>query len=581
MADLKLKIKILTPSSTADKPPVMVVSEVEASFLKLLEEIRKVHPTVSLTIKESYISKYHYLLEMRKRVKATAVTALKNEGAAVPAVMSTITAGEVPSASAFTEIEGFFNATLTGFAQRQSKPVASLFEPPLAIPYTAFISSSVQVASLLGQPAAGFAEQMGQVPIDSPSTFVFDTPTDNLATDPRRTGRVIFVNEADTIKRADIQEFILNNGPLYGLVPYGNSGLYYYGLEKLKTLTSGKNPVEVIRVIAKFVTQNVNLSNVNITAAQIGSSTFNPIPPPPAATSLGEGTLSYTYPNGDRCSLVTYGRRKVHMHTGREPQFRKHTPERIVLHHTAGWGQDAAGTVEYVGRCLAATAETANQFDPPAPEDRWYEKQDGVQGWWGRSGIHYAVDGNGNVAAGIPEDVESVHANAWQGGDIGIEIGLPGMLSGQPGNLYTSALEKYYTGPVPGTTNFGVTRSPYIQNWEIIDLGFAYGDSNYRYTVEFTDIQITALENLLRSILGRYPNIANKITGRNQWIDVWGLNGKPVPGSTSNKARYLAGSGRNSYGIVTHATGNNPGHDDTVCTPKIVAMLNRLGYNEG
>jgi hypothetical protein len=583
---------VLVASNTTDKAPVLVVNEVEASFLKLVEEMKKEHTTVALTVKESYISKYHYLLELRRKLISGTVDAMRTENKIIPPIMSAYSAGENLSGSAFTEIEGFFNTTLKEYATSKGLlSINSFFDPPLSFGVKAIISSSAQVNSALG------ITNTGQEQVDDPPTFVMVPPHPYPLTDPRRSGRVLFVNEPDILKRADIQEFILNNGPLYGIVPYGNSGLYYYGLDKLKQLTNGKSPTEVIRVIAKFVTQNVDLTNVTVTSALIGQSTFNPVPPPPATIPLGASQLAYTYPADPnatnslvregkaRCSLVTVGNRKYYMHTGTEPQFSKHTPERIVLHHTSGWGEDAFGSVLTVNKCLAATAATANDYSPAINSKYWRENQNNaVPEWWPVSGIHYATDGNGNVAAGIPEDVYSVHANNWNNGGIGIEIGSPGMLTGAPGNLYWSTGERYYRGSVPGTTNFGIAQSPYIQNWQIIDLGFAYGDSDSRYTVEFTDVGISALETLLKNILTRWPNIASKIAGRNQWVDVWGLSGKPALGSTSNKAAYRAANGdpnRNTYGIVIHATGNAAGHDDTVPTPKLVAMLNRLGYNEG
>ena len=573
MADIKSRLRVITPSSNIEQAPTLVVNEVEASFLKLVEEIKKVNSNVNLTIKESYISKYHFFLQKRKYLKPSVLEEMKKASITVPASL-TPTAGETPTAQAFTEIETFFTTTLPNYATSKGSSVYTFFDPPIQNTKFAYLSSSAQI-QLNGAPPAA-AAPIAPVPI-----FESDVPSGSTlapSQDPRRSGRIIFVNEKDVMKNADVREVILNKGPLYGLIPYGNTGLYYYGINKLKELTRGKSSIEVIRIIAKFLPSSIPYQNINITADAINASTFNPTPPPPQSTTVGESTLSYTYPGTNkRCSLVTIGNRKVHMHTGREPQFRPQTPSRIVLHHTCGWGEDAMGTVIGVGKCLAATTATINDFNPPADEvDQTHKALP-------NSGIHYAVDGFGNTAAGIPENVDCDASNHWNGGGIAIEIGMPGQLTGPVGNLYWSTGERYYRGPVPGTTNFGIAKRTYIQNWEIIDLGFAYGKSDTRYTTELTDAEVVALEALVRNIISRYPDIANKINGLNQWTHVWGLPGKPVPGSTRNRSdqfAYRDGLARNS-GIVIHSTGAAGGHDDTVPTPKLVAMLNRLGYNEG
>lgn len=579
-SDIQQKIKVLSPSNTADRAPIMIVDEAHASFVELTTQLTKQYQSLLLTVKESYISRYHYLLEMRKRLKAGVVDEIRNSNTAVPASLSTLSAAEVPSASAFDEIGTFFKDTLYDYATRKGPGVfPTFFEPPLQIPQFAFISSSNQIRTAIGEDTSLSSIEQKQLIYGIPATFE--------SVDPRRSGRLIIVNESDIIKRTDIQEFILNNGPLYGLVPYSNIGLYYYGLSKLKELTKGKSKVEVLRIITRFLTQTVDYSNISITADQIGKSTFSPVPPPRMIPASGDGVLSYTYPDGrSRCSLVTLGKRKVHMHTGYEPQFanRKQVPEVIVLHHTSGWGDDVEGSIEQVGKCLAATSASAADYNPPAPPQRWIEYGENRQKILPGSGIHWVVDGHGNYGAGIPETISADHANFWNYGSIGIEIGSPGGLDGEPGNL--RALGRSYTGPVPGTTNFGIARAPYIQNWQIIDLGFEW--ENRRYTVEFTDAQIQALEKLILEIFGRYPAIREKIIGKNQWKDVWGLPAKPQPGSTGNVAASLFGSSletaaaaMKNYGIVIHATGNHNGHHDTVPTPKLVALLNRLGFNEG
>jgi hypothetical protein len=207
-------------------------------------------------------------------------------------------------------------------------------------------------------------------------------------------------------------------------------------------------------------------------------------------------------------------------------------------------------------------------------------------------GIHYAVSRKGEVGAGVPEDTVSIHGDNWNSYGIGIELisdGVP--KKGTPAN-------------------------------EVITLDFIYGSGNdeksgYTEFQEYTDVQITALENLIKEIIGRWPKINNNIQGKNLWEWVFGFHssrlsptGRPKSGvrytsmtagsSKSGKdgeynyttkmmggdGGYLGPRGWNVGGfnvvggIYSHATGGGT-HYDVAPTPKLVAMLVRLGYKDG
>jgi hypothetical protein len=240
-----------------------------------------------------------------------------------------------------------------------------------------------------------------------------------------------------------------------------------------------------------------------------------------------------TKPNnldGSPCTEVN-GKR---MHTGYEPQFRKRTVKSITLHYAVN-NSTAEYTVYYVGRC---------------------------EGIFIRGGIHYAIDRSGTVAAGIPETIFSVHGDLWNENGIGIELASFGSVS-----------KKIKTGEWIENA-YGKT----IPNNEVVDLGFKY--EGHQYYQDYDDITIASLENLIRNILGRYPDIKKGIDGVNLWRYVFGLeNGKPKPGDDvySQDASEYGGYGQ--YGLFSHSTGGGD-HTDTFPSPKMVEMLKRLGYVE-
>jgi N-acetyl-anhydromuramyl-L-alanine amidase AmpD len=228
--------------------------------------------------------------------------------------------------------------------------------------------------------------------------------------------------------------------------------------------------------------------------------------------------------------------------TGNEPQFKSRpTVNSIILHITDGNPSSTAQqTVDFVGGYAKANQLKASGFD-----------------WWNKSGIHYAVDRSGNTAAGVPELKISVHGDNWNTLGVGIEVVGAG-----------SAIN------VNGTT--GNSKSfPTIKIDNVIDLGFTYNNS--RYTQELTDPEIASLEKLIKEIISRYPNIQKGITGQNLWKQVFGLkDGKPKINST---VKTQPAKNYKQYGIFAHATGGG-NHTDIQPTPKIVAMLKRLGYTE-
>jgi hypothetical protein len=241
--------------------------------------------------------------------------------------------------------------------------------------------------------------------------------------------------------------------------------------------------------------------------------------------------------------------------------------------------------------------------------------------------------------AGVPEDIECIHGDNWNTFGIGIEIITEGAVkpvSKQPSD---------YGGPKPppGAAYYeniykppGTRYERYFRADQVADLGFVYGGGDEttggsQYFVDYTDAQINGLENLIRGILQRWPGINNNIQGNNLWEWVFGfhkstLNSESRPfkdgrkyvsltaGSSGDKKQilnkkgelvwvgdfekiytnklmrgpggYLGPGGWNKGGfnvqggIYSHATGGGA-HTDIFPSPKMVAMLVRLGYKDG
>ena len=251
--------------------------------------------------------------------------------------------------------------------------------------------------------------------------------------------------------------------------------------------------------------------------------------------------------------------------TGNEPQFRSRpTVNSIILHIVDGNPANTAQeVVDYVGGAIKANELKKAKYD-----------------WWNKAGIHYAVDRSGNTATGIPELKISVHGDRWNEHGVGIEV------VGVYSPLFNATTSTYY-----------LSYAPTIKVDNVIDLGFEYNKT--KVTQELTDPQIASLEKLIREIISRYPNIQKGITGQNLWKQVFGLTkGKPAINSSVESSQWtIANNNRlvkkglkkgtiqpqttdyKQYGIFAHATGGGS-HTDIQPTPKIVAMLKRLGYTE-
>ena len=135
-------------------------------------------------------------------------------------------------------------------------------------------------------------------------------------------------------------------------------------------------------------------------------------------------------------------------------------------------------------------------------------------------GIHHVVGRDGAIFSDIPEDMKSYHGDNWNPYAIGIEIENNGSVI-----PISEQAKRGYKGPKPKIANAAFYENVYnpapgeykgeryFTADQIATLDFKYGGK--QYFVEYTDVQINALENLIRNILSRWPNINKNIQGNN------------------------------------------------------------------
>jgi len=101
-----------------------------------------------------------------------------------------------------------------------------------------------------------------QISVTNSSTSIYYPP--NLPDrDPRRTGRFVIPDPPQSIKSMEVQGWLLNNSLLYGFLLYGDVGLYYVGLGKIKQqIQAGTSIVDVVSTYqASVPTQPITTTN--------------------------------------------------------------------------------------------------------------------------------------------------------------------------------------------------------------------------------------------------------------------------------------------------------------------------------
>ncbi len=110
----------------------------------------------------------------------------------------------------------------------------------------------------------------GGIPPDYVTTVYPYPNKSNL--DPRRSGRFVKPKPEDVFKQVEVQKWLINNGLKYGFVLYGDSGLYYIGLESAKTKINASTDKEqtLQRMLRRFIKpDNTSIGLISVTAASI------------------------------------------------------------------------------------------------------------------------------------------------------------------------------------------------------------------------------------------------------------------------------------------------------------------------
>jgi N-acetyl-anhydromuramyl-L-alanine amidase AmpD len=252
-------------------------------------------------------------------------------------------------------------------------------------------------------------------------------------------------------------------------------------------------------------------------------------PSPPATDNISNKIPVYT-PGTNKGNVKNYNKNN----SG------KQTPNSIVLHCTAGYGS-ALDTVNFVNTALS---------------------------------IHYAVDREGNVVQGMDENLTGWHANNKNQGSIGIEIGNISSGFLKDGVIVTDAShikkkDGTFTPYKPLASGTGTTME---------SLGFSW--NGREYYEQYSDVQINALETLIRGILKRNPGIKLNFTTDFSTIykNVFGFPGIPEKGKSyfTQKPNGGKGATKDDAGIFTHVICAGSAHGDPPPTYKIISMLSRL-----
>lgn len=184
--------------------------DVQSSFDSMALALKNAK-NIAITIEQSYLSEYDLVDELRRLVKRSAVS--------------------VPN-----EIKPLLDP---------AKDISSIVQENKYNPLKDYISGLAQT---------DFEPTLASSIISATGKDIYPIPN-TLKYDPRRTGRFIKAGPSDVLKSIGIQNWIINNGPLYGFVLYGDFALYYIGFEKIvDQLLKAENPnSELVKIVSQFL----------------------------------------------------------------------------------------------------------------------------------------------------------------------------------------------------------------------------------------------------------------------------------------------------------------------------------------
>ena len=567
-----------------------IYKKAKVAFDAMMVDFKKDNPSASLNIESGYYSKFDVMEELHKRLKIKGRDATDAATKELLASKDTIISLATEDLEKYKKILAYIKTT-----------TAAEYEPTLLATATSATDPNTQIR---------------QIP-------TLEVRNDEI-NDVRKSGRIV-TPAAEDIKLPATKNWLLNNSYKYGFLLYLDTALYFIGLDAINNLLKGIKPAEGTSTLtpAQIAQHNLILRNIIgryqtsvelISGLTIDASTLIAAAPPPPPALLppvafsGKGPYASgtkPVPTFAKDSLITKLGAKAISTAGKTAanytwaqldgtilnnagaaNRSAANVTSITLHLTAGGPQGTAeSTVRYVSRTREGTAASYTLRN-----DSW--------------GLHYAVDGYGNIVKGGSELKVLWTSNGWNGNSIGIEMISVGSVRPVLTNTNQAAWSTTY--PPSPNPYYAVVDSKLVvisnayssypnlhkntldgTQFQWVNLGFKYNGSQYYQ--EFTEELITSLEALIKDILARYPKMRDGITGKSAWT-VFGLTSKPTPNGNFWSLGYsqIGTQTVNQPGLFAHSTGQShaPGtglngmHSDTSPTPRLIAMLVRLGYQD-
>ena len=204
----------------------LVKTDVSNNFKNLVIALQKDITEAAITVKQSYLSDYDVIDELRK----TVVT--KPTGSTLAALFDpNKPMADIVNENNFDKVKQYV-LTLGN----------NEFNPSLSLTFTSPTQKDV-----------------------------YTYPTNLPDKDPRRTAMLVIPTPSDTIKSTNVQKWLINNSMMYGFVLYGDSALYYLGLEEIKKqIKSVTNKQEGLKsVVGSFLSSDTQLNLLTTTADRV------------------------------------------------------------------------------------------------------------------------------------------------------------------------------------------------------------------------------------------------------------------------------------------------------------------------
>jgi len=196
----------------------ITVNEVLTQFKELTAKL-KADTNVQLAISEGYKSRYEILEELRGNVKDTNPSDTR---------FADLLSRPISGSGEYLELEGYL---------MDLRPTQ--YDPTIPEPLSSVVNSS---------------------------TKIYYTPNyPNL--DPRRTGRFLVVDPPQSIRSANVRTWLLNNSMLYGFLLYGDIGLYYEGVAKIRQQIQAGSTV--LQLVSKYQAAYPNSAIITTTTQTI------------------------------------------------------------------------------------------------------------------------------------------------------------------------------------------------------------------------------------------------------------------------------------------------------------------------